>query len=149
MERTSRLIAIAILAFIDLKEGRAGPSAPLEQRTESFTIKLHGAVSEVTPLFGPVQEEEWAPGWNPHFLHPAEGAQREGVVFTTPAQPDESGSGWSPLTMRGMVMLTMFSSRRVSRSIKSISRSNLMVAVNAKPSSLTDILLLPRMEIRK
>ena len=149
MERTSRLIAIAILAFIDLKEGRAGPSAPLEQRTESFTIKLHGAVSEVTPLFGPVQEEEWAPGWNPHFLHPVEGAQREGVVFTTPAQPDESGSGWSPLTMRGMVMLTMFSSRRVSRSIKSISRSNLMVAVNVKPSSLTDILLLLRMEIRK
>ena len=84
MERTSRVIAIAILAFIDLKEGRAGPSAPLEQRTESFTIKLHGAVSEVTPLFGPVQEEEWAPGWNPHFLHPAEGAQHEGVVFTTP-----------------------------------------------------------------
>jgi len=35
------------------------------------------------PLFGPVREAEWAPSWSPRFLHPPEGAQREGVVFTT------------------------------------------------------------------
>src|ERR1044071_2312621 len=55
----------------------------LEQRTQSFTIVLNGSVADVTPLFGPVREAEWAPDWSPRFLQPAHGAQREGVVFTT------------------------------------------------------------------
>jgi len=55
----------------------------LEQRTESFTIVLNGSAARVTPLFGPVREAEWAPTWAPHFIHPREGAQRDGVVFTT------------------------------------------------------------------
>ncbi len=61
----------------------AAIAAAFEQRTQSFTIVLKGPVAEVAPLFGPVREAEWAPGWAPHFLHPPEGAQREGVVFTT------------------------------------------------------------------
>ena len=60
----------------------AGPAAP-EQRTRSFTIRLNGSVADVTPLFGPVREAEWAPDWSPHFIYPAEGLQREGTVFTT------------------------------------------------------------------
>ena len=55
----------------------------VEQRAQSFTIGLNGSVADVTPLFGPVREAEWAPGWSPHFIHPAQGVQREGVVFTT------------------------------------------------------------------
>jgi len=62
--------------------GEAG-IAVLEQRTQSFTITLNGSVAGVTPLFGPVREAEWAPDWSPHFLHRAQGVQREGVVFTT------------------------------------------------------------------
>ena len=62
--------------------GEAGP-AVVEQRTQSFTIVLNGSVSDVTPLFGPVREAEWAPDWSPRFIHPAHGVQREGVVFTT------------------------------------------------------------------
>ena len=57
--------------------------AVLEQRTQSFTISLNGPVADVTPLFGPVRETEWAPEWSPHFIHPAQGAQEEGIVFTT------------------------------------------------------------------
>jgi hypothetical protein len=57
----------------------------LEERTQSFTIVLRASVAEVTPLFGPVREAEWAPGWTPHFLHLPEGAQREGIIFTTSA----------------------------------------------------------------
>jgi hypothetical protein len=56
---------------------------PIEQRTQSFTIALNGSVADVTPLFGPVREAEWAPDWSPRFIHPAQGAQRDGVVFTT------------------------------------------------------------------
>jgi len=55
----------------------------LEQRSQSFTIALDGSVERVTPLFGPIREAEWAPSWTPRFLHPPEGGQREGVVFTT------------------------------------------------------------------
>lgn len=54
-----------------------------EQQTQSFTILLNSPVSDVTPFFGPVREAEWAPDWSPHFIYPAQGAQREGVVFTT------------------------------------------------------------------
>jgi hypothetical protein len=60
----------------------AGPTA-LEQRTQSFTISLKGSVVEVTPLFGPVREAEWAPSWTPRFLHPTNGGQTEGAVFTS------------------------------------------------------------------
>ena len=63
--------------------GAAGGAVSLEQRTQSFTIELKGLVADVTPLFGPVREAEWAPGWTPRFIHPATGAQHEGVVFTT------------------------------------------------------------------
>ena len=62
--------------------GEAG-TAVVEQRTQSFTIELNGSVPDVTPFFGPVREAEWAPDWSPRFIHPAEGVQREGVVFTT------------------------------------------------------------------
>jgi hypothetical protein len=62
--------------------GVAG-TAVLEQRAQSFTIGLNGSVAVVTPLFGPVREAEWAPDWSPRFIHPAQGVQREGVVFTT------------------------------------------------------------------
>src|SRR5438046_10060435 len=55
----------------------------VEQRTQSFTIILNGSVSEVTPLFGPVREAEWAPDWSPRLIHLVQGVQREGVVFTT------------------------------------------------------------------
>lgn len=62
--------------------GEAG-TATVQQRAQSFTIGLNGSVADVTPLFGPIREAEWAPGWSPRFIHPAQGVQREGVVFTT------------------------------------------------------------------
>jgi hypothetical protein len=74
------LIGAVFLVFS--LNGAAGETA-LKQRTQSFTILLNGRVAEVTPLFGPVREAEWAPSWAPHFLQPTDGAQREGAVFTT------------------------------------------------------------------
>jgi hypothetical protein len=62
--------------------GETGAAAP-EQRTQSFVIRLNGSVADVTPLFGPVREGEWALDWSPRFIYPAHGVQREGVVFTT------------------------------------------------------------------
>ena len=71
------------LALVQTSSVRAAGTAAVEQRTQSFTITLNGSVADVTPLFGPVREAEWAPDWSPRFIHPAQGVQREGVVFTT------------------------------------------------------------------
>jgi hypothetical protein len=58
-------------------------AAVLAQRSQSFEIVLDATVAEAAPLFGPVREAEWAPGWAPHFVHPASAGQQEGAVFTT------------------------------------------------------------------
>ena len=71
------------LALVQAALAGEGGRATVEQRAQSFTIGLNGSVADVTPLFGPVREAEWAPGWSPRFVHPAQGEQREGVVFTT------------------------------------------------------------------
>jgi hypothetical protein len=69
--------------LIQLSVAGVADTPALEQRTQCFTIVLNGSISDVTPLFGPVREAEWAPDWSPRFVHPAHGVQREGVVFTT------------------------------------------------------------------
>jgi len=78
-------LAIGICGVVVPQAVLAGEvgTAVVEQRTQTFTIRLNGSVGDVTPLFGPVREAEWAPEWSPHFIHPAHAAQEEGVVFTT------------------------------------------------------------------
>ena len=71
------------LALVQAALAGEADTATGQQRAQSFTIGLNGPVADVTPLFGPVHEAEWAPDWSPRFIHPAQGAQREGVVFTT------------------------------------------------------------------
>jgi HSP20 family molecular chaperone IbpA len=58
-------------------------SVELKQQQRSFTIRLDAPVADTTPLFGPVREAEWAPGWTPQFAYPRGGGQIEGAVFTT------------------------------------------------------------------
>ena len=44
-------------------------------------ITLHGAVEKIFPLFGPLDEAKWAPGWEPSIKY---GGNAElGTVFTT------------------------------------------------------------------
>jgi hypothetical protein len=71
------------LAMVQAALAGEADTATVQQRTQSFTIGLNGSVADVTPLFGPVREAEWAPDWLPRFIHPAQGVQREGVVFST------------------------------------------------------------------
>src|SRR5437899_5871833 len=72
-----------VVAVVRAELAEEAETEGIEQRMQSFKIMLNGSVSEVTPLFGPVREAEWAPDWSPRFIHPVQGAQREGVVFTT------------------------------------------------------------------
>ena len=77
------LTLVCAAMFIQVPTSRSADGQVLEQQTQSFTINLKGSVADVTPLFGPVRESEWAPNWKPRFLHPAQGAQSEGTVFTS------------------------------------------------------------------
>ena len=81
MKNYLMMLAFEVLLIQAVLAGEAGTAA--EQRTQSFTIRLNGSVADVTPLFGPVREAEWAPHWSPRFIYPAEAVQREGAVFTT------------------------------------------------------------------
>ena len=78
-------LVLCVCSFAMVQAVLAGEVRPvvLEQRTQSFTLGLNGRVADVTPLFGPVREAEWAPDWSPRFIHPAQGEECEGAVFTT------------------------------------------------------------------
>src|SRR5438477_10493590 len=75
---------IGLLYSASLAPDKADPLA-LQQREQTFVIHLNGPVNQVTSLFGPVGEMEWAPNWKPRFIHPADDHQQEGAVFTAPS----------------------------------------------------------------
>lgn len=51
-----------------------------------FDFDLPGTVEALTPYFGPVKEQEWAPDWKPVFVRPEGGGQEAGAVFQTPSE---------------------------------------------------------------
>ena len=55
-------------------------AAHVERR---HVIVIDHPIDRVFPLFTPKGEEVWAPGWAPEYLHPADGATVEGMVFRT------------------------------------------------------------------
>jgi hypothetical protein len=87
--------------LIQLSVAGAGDTPPVEQRTQSFTIGLNGSVADVAPLFGPVREAEWTPGWSPRFIHPAQALQREGQCSLRQAPMAGIDSGCSQHTTLG------------------------------------------------
>lgn len=57
-----------------------------------MTLELAGSADSLFVLFGPRREGEWARGWTPRFIYPADGRQvAEGAVFTTPAGHHDRG----------------------------------------------------------
>ena len=50
-------------------------------RTHSFIVALPAA--RAFRLFEPEGERAWAEGWEPRYVHPADGHAEEGMVFTT------------------------------------------------------------------
>lgn len=49
----------------------------------SGAITLAGPLDAVFPLFSPLGEKLWVPGWNPELLHPSGALWEEGLVFRT------------------------------------------------------------------
>jgi hypothetical protein len=56
----------------------------------SEIIALNAAADEVFPLFTPVGERLWVPGWNPEYVYPADGEAQTGNVFKTKLGDDET-----------------------------------------------------------
>jgi hypothetical protein len=54
-------------------------------RTRSATIRLDAPPERAFGMFTPLGERAWAEGWDPRFLHPADGEACEGSVFITRA----------------------------------------------------------------
>lgn len=49
----------------------------------THTIVIEAPIERVFPLFTPLGETLWAPGWQPEFLHPADGVTARFMVFRT------------------------------------------------------------------
>jgi hypothetical protein len=63
------------------------------------SITLAAPIDRVFPLFTPLGETRWVPGWAPDFLHPASGETCEGMVFRTAHGAEEtlwSCIHWTP-----------------------------------------------------
>jgi hypothetical protein len=51
------------------------------ERTSGFTLELPR--DRAFEFFTPEGERAWAPGWDPRYLHPADGRPAAGMVFAT------------------------------------------------------------------
>jgi hypothetical protein len=49
--------------------------------SEQFSFLANGPLADVFPVFGADREREWAPGWEPRFIWPAQPNDRAGMVF--------------------------------------------------------------------
>jgi len=56
---------------------------------KSATISLNGTLEEVFPLFGPVREKDWTPGWDPKILFSENALVEEHMIFQTTAHLGE------------------------------------------------------------
>jgi len=54
-----------------------------ERATRSHSFKLPLAAPKAIGLFTPEGERGWAEGWDPQYLHPADGRTEAGMVFMT------------------------------------------------------------------
>jgi len=63
-------------------------------------IRLSGPVAKIFPLFSPLGEKNWVPGWDPELLHPPGVPWAEGLIFRT---VEESGPAiWVVSQLDGM-----------------------------------------------
>lgn len=60
-----------------------GSVAPRAHLLRTGTVAVSAPLERAFPLFTPLGERRWAPGWDPRFQHPADGEPRVGATFTT------------------------------------------------------------------
>ena len=74
--------AVVTLAALLAAAPQPAPSAAsFPSAAAEFRITVHGSADATFPLFDPLHEGVWAPGWDPHFTSSSRVA--EGMAFTT------------------------------------------------------------------
>ena len=80
-------------------------------------IRLSASVDVVFPMFSPLGEKLWVPGWNPELLYPAGATWEEGLVFRT--REDTGDAVWIvtklDLSTRHVIYHRVESARYVAR----------------------------------
>jgi len=88
-----------------------------ERVTEVRQIILNGTPEKVFPLFGPIEEAKWAPGWAPNVVFSTNAGIEEHMVFTTKGHHQQEAdytwivSKFDPETMS--VEYTVFAAERM------------------------------------
>jgi len=87
------LLAIALMA-VSVSHGERPPFAG-KSVTRSGAIHLNGPITKIFPLFEPIGEKAWAPGWEPQMVYPASGVAQNGTVFLTYDDHGKNETYWT------------------------------------------------------
>ena len=88
------LAAVSLLAVVAAQiHAGAAESFVAKSATLTGAIRLPASMDRVFPLFGPVKEKVWAPGWEPRLVYPTDRDVAEGMVFTV--QEHEGTAYWT------------------------------------------------------
>ena len=71
----------ALIEHVHTLRHDAQRAADLVHTSVTFSFVAKGSMAAVAPLFGAGREREWAPGWHPEILWPADGGDRSGMIF--------------------------------------------------------------------
>lgn len=68
-------------------------TVPRAHVRRSGLVRVAAPIETAFPLFTPLGEKVWAPGWDPEFHHPADGTPVAGMAFST-TNPDGPPTHW-------------------------------------------------------
>jgi hypothetical protein len=89
----SGITLAALMASADPERSKAGFAG--KSVTRSATIHLQGPLAKVFPLFEPIGEKAWAPGWEPQVVFPSSGEAQKGTVFLTYDDQGKNETYWT------------------------------------------------------
>jgi hypothetical protein len=77
------LFGLALLPLAaTMTDPQTDPPFQAKQALRTGAIHVDGPIEKVFPLFTPIEEKRWAPGWDPKPVWPQSGETVEGMVFT-------------------------------------------------------------------
>jgi hypothetical protein len=93
--RSAHAVALVAALLLVAARGGAGAQAAATRVTRTMRVALHAGAAEAFPLFGPVREMDWDPGWKPEFRFPTDRSQSAaGAVFTVRHAGSDLESTW-------------------------------------------------------
>jgi hypothetical protein len=89
-------ITLSVIALLTASGAEGSkPAFQGKSVTRSAIIHLHGPIVKVFPLFEPIGETAWAPGWEPQVVYPPSRDARNGTVFLTYDEHRKNETYWT------------------------------------------------------